>query len=74
MSTIGAAKQQRVESLNEGDILRTAASIGAAIGLTPRQAYHLISTGGLKSVRRVGGRFFASRSRLLEEITGINSD
>jgi hypothetical protein len=65
--TIAAASEQRVE---QGDIIRTVKAIGQVIGLSERLAYHLVVSGELKSVRKIGGRYWASRSRLLEEVTG----
>jgi len=68
MSSIAANEQH--EQQESDDILRTAASIGAAIGLSPRQAHYLASSGKLRSIRKVAGRYWASRSRLIEEVTG----
>lgn len=46
--------------------------IGAAIGRNGRQAHHLLSRGELKSARKVGGRWVASRSALLREFGGAS--
>jgi hypothetical protein len=62
--------EQRADASQQSDILRTAADIGRVLGLTPRQAHHLASSGVLKSIRKVGGRYWASRSRLLREVGG----
>jgi hypothetical protein len=74
MSNAIAHDEQRVAPSDEGDIIRTAAGIGRALGLSTRAAYHLVHSGSLRSVKKIGGRFYASRSRLLEEVTGIEND
>jgi hypothetical protein len=51
-------------------ILRGTESIGRALGLSPRQAYHLASTGALKSITKIGGRYWANRAKLIQEISG----
>jgi hypothetical protein len=35
-----------------------------------RAAYHLVSSGSLGSVRKIGGRYWASRAKLIKEISG----
>jgi hypothetical protein len=67
MTTIA---HEQHEPLEQSDLLRTAADIGAAIGLTPRQAHHLASSGALKSIKKVGGRYWASKTKLIAEISG----
>jgi hypothetical protein len=67
MSSI-AQHEQHVE----GDIIRTVAGVARVLGLSERAAYHLVSSGTLRSVRKIGGRYYASRSRLIEEVTGSN--
>jgi hypothetical protein len=62
-SAAPAAPQQQQQ-----DFIRGARAIGQAVGIDKRAAHHLIATGALKSVRKVGGRFWASRSRLLREV------
>ena len=42
--------------------------IGQVIGRSGRQAYHLLSTGQIKSAKKVGGRWVASRAALLREL------
>jgi hypothetical protein len=54
----------------EHDFVWGAAAIGAAIGRTPRQTHHLLSTGEIKSARKKGGRWVASRTALLRELGG----
>jgi hypothetical protein len=66
MSSIAQHEQPNAE----GDILRTSADIGRALGLSPRAAYHLVASGTLRSIRKINGRYFASRSRLIAEVTG----
>jgi hypothetical protein len=51
-------------------ILRGTESIGRALGLSPHQAYHLASTGALKSITKIGGRYWANRAKLIQEISG----
>lgn len=52
------------------DFVIGARAIGKTLGIGKRAAHNLISTGALKSVKKVGGRFWASRSRLLREVSG----
>ena len=52
----------------DSDVVWGVAAIGRLIGLNRRQAYHFISTGRLKSVRKLGGRYFASKRELLDEL------
>ena len=49
------------------DLIWGTADIGRVINRNPRQVFHLISTGALKSVQKKGGRYVASRSALLKE-------
>lgn len=68
-----AANSQRAEtppSRDGNDVLRGTQNIGRVLGLSERAAYHLVASGALRSVKKVGGRYFASRSRLLEEVIG----
>jgi hypothetical protein len=60
-----AAPQQQ-----QPDFVRGSRQIGEVIGIDARAAHNLISTGQLKSVKKIGGRFWASRSRLLREVGG----
>jgi hypothetical protein len=71
MSTAIAHDERTRAPQQQSDvILRGTESIGAAIGLTPRQAYHLASSGALKSITKIGGRYFANRAKLIAEISG----
>jgi hypothetical protein len=66
-----AAHDERTRSPQQQDvILRGTESIGRALGLSPRQAYHLASTGALKSITKIGGRYWANRAKLIQEISG----
>jgi hypothetical protein len=58
------------ENLNstQDEFLWGAEKIAPAIGRTQRQLYHLVATGRLKSVKRIGNRLVASRSALLREL------
>jgi hypothetical protein len=44
-----------------------AKAIGEVIGRNPRQAFHLLTSGHIKSARQVGGRWTALPSALLKE-------
>jgi hypothetical protein len=55
---------------NQDELLWGTADIGRAINRNPRQVFHLISTGALKSVQKKGGRYVASRAALLKELAG----
>jgi len=52
------------------DLIWGTADIGRVINRNPRQVFHLISTGALKSVQKKGGRYVASRAALLKELAG----
>jgi hypothetical protein len=52
------------------DLVWGTADIGRVINRNPRQVFHLISTGALKSVQKKGGRYVASRAALLKELAG----
>ena len=52
---------------SEFDIIWGAENIGAVINRGARQAHHLLTRGKIKSARKVGGRWVASRSALLRE-------
>jgi response regulator RpfG family c-di-GMP phosphodiesterase len=62
--------EQRTASQQQDVILRGTESIGRALGLSPRQAYHLAACGALKSIGKVGGRYWANRTKLIREISG----
>jgi hypothetical protein len=47
-----------------------AVEIGKVIGRNERQAHHLIYTGKLKSVRKVGSQWCANVAALLAELRG----
>jgi len=51
------------------DFLWGVAEIGQVIGRNPRQTFHLISKGELKSVKKLGGRWVVSRAALLRELS-----
>jgi hypothetical protein len=46
------------------DLLWGATPIGKALGLNPRQAYHLLESGLVPGARKIGGRWCASRGGL----------
>jgi hypothetical protein len=71
MSDIHSARTRAPQQqYQEPDFIIGARAIGQAIGIDKRAAHNLIATGALKSVKKVGGRFWASRSRLLREVGG----
>jgi hypothetical protein len=51
------------------DVLWGAAEIGGAIGKAARPTFHLLETGHLPA-RKIGGRWCASRRKLLEALVG----
>jgi predicted DNA-binding transcriptional regulator AlpA len=51
-------------------LLRGSREMAQALGLRQRTLDHLLASGSLKSPRKVGGRWFASRSKLLSEFVG----
>jgi hypothetical protein len=55
------------KSETPSEFLWGADEIGAAIGRNGRQAFHLLSSGDIKSARKVRGRWVASRTALLRE-------
>jgi len=51
------------------DIVWEVAEIAKVIGRTERQTFHLLTTGSLPG-RKIGGRWVASRRKLLEAVLG----
>jgi hypothetical protein len=51
------------------DVLWGPDEIGRAIGKAPRAAFHLLEAGHLPA-RKIGGRWCASRRKLLEALIG----
>jgi hypothetical protein len=47
-----------------------AAEIGRVINRNPRQTHHLLTSGHIKSARRVGGRWVANVAALRREFGG----
>jgi len=58
----------------ENDIVWGVAGIAKTINRTPRQAYHMIDQKLLRSVKKIGGRYCASRNRLLAELLDGEAD
>jgi hypothetical protein len=52
------------------DFIRGSREIGEALGIGEKAAHNLISTGALKSVKKIGGRYWASRAKLIREVGG----
>jgi hypothetical protein len=66
MSSIDACEQ--VSQQQSSDVvLRGARQIGAAVGLDEKQTFHLLRTGALTSPKRIGGRWYVSKLKLLRE-------
>ena len=51
----------------ESDIVWGATEIGTVINRGARQTFHLLTNGEIKSARKIGGRWCASRAALLRE-------
>lgn len=51
------------------DIVWEVAEIAKVVGRTERQTFHLLNTGSLPA-KKVGGRWVASRRKLLEAVLG----
>jgi hypothetical protein len=56
--------------ISSNDLVWGADAIGAVIGRTKRQVFHLLGSGAIKSAKRIGGRWVASRAALLRELGG----
>jgi hypothetical protein len=54
----------------ESDIVWGADAIGVLIDRTPRQTHYLLNKGLIKSAKRVGRQWVASRSALRREFGG----
>jgi hypothetical protein len=54
----------------QADIIRGSRAMAETLGLPVRAVDHLLVSGRLKTPRKIGGRWFASRSKLLREIVG----
>jgi hypothetical protein len=57
---------------SESDVIWGAQAIGQVIGRTARQAFHLLETGALPA-KRIGGRWCASRRKILAAVVGDDS-
>jgi hypothetical protein len=55
---------------NPADLLWGAAAIAAVIGRSPRATFYMLESGGLLPARKVGGRWVASRRKLLNALAG----
>jgi hypothetical protein len=53
------------------DLVWEAAGIAKEINRTPRQVYHLLSTGAISAARRIGGRWCADRNALRRQFEAI---
>jgi hypothetical protein len=58
------------EDFNSHPLAWGVEQIGKVIGRTPRQTFHILSRGQLKSAKKVGGRWVANRNALLRELSG----
>ena len=52
------------------DVIRGSRAMAETLNLPVRAVDHLLASGRLKTPRKLGGRWFASRSKLLREIVG----
>ena len=68
--SLHAAVNRRIKNLNS-DLVWGVGDIGAIINRTGRQTYHLLARGEIKSARKVGGRWVASRAALLREFGAV---
>lgn len=59
--------QQASQQQSSDVVLRGARQIGAVVGLDEKQTFRLLRTGALTSPKRVGGRWYVSKQRLLRE-------
>lgn len=57
--------QKTSENVEELDLIWGVDAIGKLIGRSFQQTYHLIASGHLPMVKQVGGRYVASRSKLI---------
>lgn len=53
------------------DFLWGTDAIGQAIGRNPRQTFHLLATGQIKSAKKLGGRWVVARAALLKELGAV---
>jgi hypothetical protein len=56
------------------DLIWGARQIAKEINQTPRQTFHLLATGAIKSARRVGGRYTADRNALKREFGAVEAE
>jgi hypothetical protein len=62
------ASVNREAEVSTSEFLWCAAEIGAVIGRSARQAFHILAAGQIKSARRIGGRWMVNRAALLREL------
>ena len=69
IATLDADVKPQVKAINghDCDFAWGAAAIGQIIGLSGRQAHHLLQNGLIKSARKVGGKWCAESTALLKE-------
>ena len=67
LSSNADRERDRGNSSESSDIIWGAEAIGIVVGRDPRQAYHLLEKGRIKSARKIGSQWVASRSALLRE-------
>jgi hypothetical protein len=58
-----------IDEMTPADVLWGAEAIAKAIGQTERATYHLLAN-DLLPAKRIGGRWVASRQKLIEALTG----
>jgi len=58
-----------IDETTASDVIWGAEAIAKAMGQTERATYHLLAS-GLVPAKRIGGRWVASRRKLLAALTG----
>jgi hypothetical protein len=62
-----AVSVNRKAEVSTSDFIWGSEAIGAVIGRSSRQTFHMLSGGQIRSARKVGGRWVVSRAALLRE-------
>jgi hypothetical protein len=70
MSFIEKPNTAQQEDFNSHPLAWGVEEIASVIGRTPRQTYHILVRGQIKSAKKIGGRWVAGRAALLRELSG----
>jgi hypothetical protein len=70
MSLIEKPNTAQQEDFNSHPLAWGIEEIGRVIGRTPRQTYHILTRGQIKSARKIGGKWVANREALIRELSG----